>query len=565
MTVPRARAVARMRRSHVMIAVEHRQISSWRGRGAADRRGTSVRAGADARSALRLPHGRRSPAGGRRRHRALLRAGRRPIGPRQDRRHRADHRRAPHHRGHRQRAGEHPEPRTRFARPTSGWPIRGRCRPTTRGGWPRTHKAVLAIGGSIHASEIGATQAANELLYTLATATDAGDARRPAERRRHPDPVAQSRRPSPGRRLVPNDRRARRSKAAPMPWLYHKYAGHDINRDAFMMNMAENRNLARFFYTEWHPQVFLTMHQMDEQRPALLRAAQHRSDRSATTTRSSGARRRCSAARWRSSCSATADRGVVSNAMYDYYWPGYEDSAPLGHNTVCLLTEVASVSVATPITMSSRAICAPVRRACPSTAPQINFPDPVAGRPLDASRHRRLRPERGARAAARGRRVPRADRAELLRHGPARRRGRARSGGPFAFVIPPEQHDPHAAAKLDELLLQGGDRDPARARAVPRRRRAVSGRHRHHPPGAAVPRLREDAARASGLSGAAPARARAPLERPYDVAGWTLPLQMGVDVSTIERTFEPPRDVAADQRRDRAGDGPGRARSRLLS
>ena len=34
--------------------------------------------------------------------------------------------------------------------------------------------------------------------------------------------------------------------------------------------------------------------------------------------------------------------GVVSNALYDYYWPGYEDSAPLGHNTVCLLTEVAS-------------------------------------------------------------------------------------------------------------------------------------------------------------------------------------------------------------------------------
>src|SRR5687767_7813118 len=35
-----------------------------------------------------------------------------------------------------------------------------------------THTAVLAIGASIHASEIGATQAANELLYELATTTD---------------------------------------------------------------------------------------------------------------------------------------------------------------------------------------------------------------------------------------------------------------------------------------------------------------------------------------------------------------------------------------------------------
>ena len=35
-----------------------------------------------------------------------------------------------------------------------------------------TQKTVVAIGASIHASEIGATQAANELLYTLASGTE---------------------------------------------------------------------------------------------------------------------------------------------------------------------------------------------------------------------------------------------------------------------------------------------------------------------------------------------------------------------------------------------------------
>ena len=56
-------------------------------------------------------------------------------------------------------------------------------------------------------------------------------------------------------------------EGGPMPWLYQKYAGHDINRDAFMLNLAENRNLARFMYSDWHPQVFLTMHQMEDNGP----------------------------------------------------------------------------------------------------------------------------------------------------------------------------------------------------------------------------------------------------------------------------------------------------------
>src|SRR5207249_10053507 len=59
-------------------------------------------------------------------------------------------------------------------------------------------------------------------------------------------------------------------ESAAMPWLDHRYAGHDINRDGFMMNLAESRNLARFFYTQWHPQVFLSMHQMDSRGPRMF-------------------------------------------------------------------------------------------------------------------------------------------------------------------------------------------------------------------------------------------------------------------------------------------------------
>ncbi len=138
-----------------------------------------------------------------------------------------------------------------------------------------------------------------------------------------------------------------------MPWSYHKYVGHDINRDAFMLNMTENRTLARFFSREWHPQVFLAMHQMGSngprffvppnydpidtnQDPLIWREAALLGSAMALELESQG------------------KSGVVSNAMYDYYWPGYEDSAPLGRNTVCLLTEVASARLASPIEVAAK-------------------------------------------------------------------------------------------------------------------------------------------------------------------------------------------------------------------
>ena len=47
-----------------------------------------------------------------------------------------------------------------------------------------------------------------------------------------------------------------------LPWLYHKYAGHDNNRDAFMLNLVESQYVARVLFQEWHPQVFQDHHEM---------------------------------------------------------------------------------------------------------------------------------------------------------------------------------------------------------------------------------------------------------------------------------------------------------------
>lgn len=398
-----------------------------------------------------------------------------------------------------------------------------------------THKAVLAIGCSIHASEIGANQAAAELLYSLATSND------PATLdvlRNVVVILIPSLNPDGDRLIVDwyNRRKGTPFEGGAMPWLYHKYAGHDINRDAFMMNLAESRNLARFFYTQWHPQVFLTMHEME----------------------SNGARffvppnvdpidTNYDPLIWREAALLGGSmafemqrdhrQGVVTNAMFDYFWPGYEDSAPLGHNTVCLLTEAAQVAVASPITVAPGDLRGAVK-GLTEYEPRINFPDPWPGGSWTLRNivDYDLSAVNGLLRAVSAYREPIVQSFyDMGRH----QIDAGRQGGPFAFIIPPDQRDPYTAAKLEDLLLRGAVEieraiEPFRADGNP------------YPAGSDIILLaqpyrayvktlleRQQYPARRPSPGAAP-------DRPYDVTGWTLPAQMGVDVRTIERSFEPP-------------------------
>jgi Zinc carboxypeptidase len=397
------------------------------------------------------------------------------------------------------------------------------------------HKVVLAIGGSVHASEVGATQAANELLYSLASSTD------PAilnVLRNAIIILIPSLNPDGHRLVVDWYEREKGTpfEGGPMPWLYHKYAGHDINRDAFMMNMPESRNLARFFYTEWHPQVFLTMHQMETNGPRFF-----------VPPNDDPIDQNYDPLIWRTAAllgSAMAfelqrdhHTGVLSNGMYDYYWPGYEDSAPLGHNTVCLLTEVAGVKVATPVTVDAADLRAG-QNGLPEYKPQINFPEPWPGGAwtLRDIVDYDLSAVRGLLYAVA------AYREQIVQnfYDMGRRAvERGKGGGPFAFIIPPEQLDPQATAKLEAVLLQSGIEihralEPFRADGDP------------YPASTDIILLAQPyRAYVKTLleRQVYPARRRSPdspPERPYDVTGWTLPLQMGIDVREIERTFQPP-------------------------
>jgi hypothetical protein len=45
------------------------------------------------------------------------------------------------------------------------------------------------------------------------------------------------------------------------PELYHHYVGHDNNRDFFMNNMPESKAVAKVVYNEWYPQIVYNQHQ----------------------------------------------------------------------------------------------------------------------------------------------------------------------------------------------------------------------------------------------------------------------------------------------------------------
>jgi hypothetical protein len=401
---------------------------------------------------------------------------------------------------------------------------------------------IVAIGASIHATEVGATQAANELLHTLATSTS---------------PQIESVLKNVVLVLLPSLNpdghiltvdwyrkwRGTGFEGTPMPWLYHRYVGHDINRDAFMMNMAENRTIADFFYRRWHPQVFLAMHQMGPRGPRFFVPPNYDPidpNYDPIIWRTAGLLGHAMAL----AMEEDGRRGVVSNALYDYYWPGYEDSAPLGHNTVCVLTEVASVRVATPITVTGAELQGSPRGLAEYRA-QINFPNPWPGgnwRLRDIVDYD-LSAIRGLLAASARYRE------DLLLN--FFRMGRnaleaGAKGAPFAFIIPPDQFDPHAANKLRQLLLDG-------AVEIQRSLEPFRVAEAMYPAGTDLVLMAQPfRAYAKTLleKQVYPAQRRAPNtppERPYDVAGWTLPLQTGVTVDRIEQTFQPPPSRRLDR------------------
>jgi hypothetical protein len=121
-------------------------------------------------------------------------------------------------------------------------------------------KAVVWVDAGLHATEIANSQALAEMAYQMASRND-------AETRRILDDVifllAFSN--PDGLELVTNwymrEKDPVRRTMSNLPVLYQKYIGHDNNRESLLCNMPESTSIARVLYTEWFPQIMYNQHQ----------------------------------------------------------------------------------------------------------------------------------------------------------------------------------------------------------------------------------------------------------------------------------------------------------------
>ncbi|WP_460959407.1 M14 family metallopeptidase [Spirosoma litoris] len=121
-------------------------------------------------------------------------------------------------------------------------------------------KAVVWIDGGLHATETVGTHQLIETIYQLTSRKDPETMRildNTVILLTHANPDGQEivtnwymREPKPEKRSLDN-----------VPRLYEKYAGHDNNRDFFIMNLKETQNIGRQLFVEWFPQIMYNHHQ----------------------------------------------------------------------------------------------------------------------------------------------------------------------------------------------------------------------------------------------------------------------------------------------------------------
>jgi len=121
-------------------------------------------------------------------------------------------------------------------------------------------RGVIWTDGGLHATEVVNAQQELELVYQLVSRND------PETLRFLDDLIILTSVSNPdGLELVADwymrNPDPKKRSSGDIPKVYHKYVGHDNNRDFYMVNMPETAAVCRVLYGEWFPQIMYNKHQ----------------------------------------------------------------------------------------------------------------------------------------------------------------------------------------------------------------------------------------------------------------------------------------------------------------
>jgi hypothetical protein len=325
-----------------------------------------------------------------------------------------------------------------------------------------------------------------------------------------------------------------------MPWLYNRYIGHDNNRDSYNVTQAEVRNVSRLQNQEWFPNVVYNHHQTA---PFPTRIWIPPYGEPANPNKPG------EVIRWENligaamgmAFDAEGKPGAVSRVSFDAWYPGFMTQVVTHHNIPSILTETALYYLATPHEYSIDDI-PPAWRDFQKSA---FYTSPWEGgwwRMGDAVDYCLTASKAVLDVTARYREEMLLSKYRLARANIERFEEEA----PYGWIFPTDQQDEFALAELlDKFDLLGvevysADSDfEASGRQFPRGTVVVPTSQAF---GGFVKTLLErqdypDLREKTHLWQAIPARIEVeggPL-RPYDVAGWTLSLQMGLEAIELDR------------------------------
>ncbi len=395
----------------------------------------------------------------------------------------------------------------------------------------REGKVILLITCSLHSTEIAASQMSMELAYDLIAGKGFFDVNRALK-----DVVlllVPTINPDGHQMVVDWYRKyvGTKYEGSNMPWLYHPYAGHDNNRDFFMFNLAETRAVTRVLYHDWFPQIHIDEHQMGSNgarlfvppfmdpplpnvQPLLWRSVNLCGINMAYDLQKHGY------------------KGVVHGRSYTGWWIGACDDTSWLHNVVGLLSEAASVRIASPIYIE------PTEVPKEYYEKRMDFIDPWPGgwwRLRDIVDYELVLSKSLLKTAW-------LHKEDFLFNSylMSRRSIEVREKDqPYAFVIPKDQADYLTMLKMIEILQFGGVE-------VHQATKDFIADGKYYPAGSYVVLLAQPY---KAYAWALLEKQKYPDIRqypggppvpPYDNAAWTLPLQMGVRCDQIDREFEVP-------------------------